>query len=115
MEEKHYKCVKLKKYIISQESFPRKFPFSSFVPRVYGQANAFITDCVHFMEDLQLAQSEVSDTVRRYTNLLFARWSEELKHFVAGKKPSLIQVFREFLFQKNLKNLWLIHSWSKSP
>ena len=80
------------KFSSIQEQFPRKFPFSHFVPKVYGQAKAFVADCIQFMEELKLAQSEVSDTVRRYSNALFARWSDELKKFLADKKLSLIQV-----------------------
>ena len=64
------------------------------MPHVYSlQAKAFIADCIRFMEDLQHSQSEVSDTVRRYCNALFARWSDELKLFLNGhQKRSLVQV-----------------------
>ncbi|CAK5127180.1 unnamed protein product [Meloidogyne enterolobii] len=80
---------------IDHEAFPRKFPFSRFVPQVYSlQAKAFITDCVRFMEDLQLSQSEVGDTVRRYCNVLFARWSDELKMFIGCQKRSLVQLIQ---------------------
>uniref|UniRef100_A0A914KIZ6 Exocyst complex component n=3 Tax=Meloidogyne incognita group TaxID=654580 RepID=A0A914KIZ6_MELIC len=80
---------------IDHEAFPRKFPFSRFVPLVYSlQAKAFITDCVRFMEDLQLSQSEVGDTVRRYCNVLFARWSDELKMFIGCQKRSLVQLIQ---------------------
>jgi len=52
------------------------------------------------MEDLQLSQSEVGDTVRRYCNVLFARWSDELKMFIGCQKRSLVQVNfkRNFLY-----------------
>ncbi|KAL7074692.1 hypothetical protein ACQ4LE_005557 [Meloidogyne hapla] len=80
---------------LEQEDFPRKFPFSRFVPQVYSlQAKAFIADCIRFMEDLLLSQSEVSDTVRRYCNALFARWSDELKLFIGCQKRSLVQLIQ---------------------
>ncbi|VDK54114.1 unnamed protein product [Gongylonema pulchrum] len=44
------------------------------------------------MEYLQLSPTEVDDTVRRYANVLLARWSGSLKSFVANKKRTLIQL-----------------------
>jgi exocyst complex component 6 len=88
----NFRTSKKSNHFFPQEPFPRKFPFSRFIPKVYGQAKAFIGDCVHFMQELQLTQSEVSDTIRRNSNLLFAKWSDELREFISARKPSLIQV-----------------------
>lgn len=77
---------------MDHEPFPRKFAFSRFVPNVYDQAKNFIKSCINFMEELQLSQSEVSDTCRRYANILMTRWSEELKQFVSGRKLTLVQL-----------------------
>jgi hypothetical protein len=46
------------------------------------------------MGDLQLPQSEVNDTVRRYANVLLSRWSGSLRSFVAGKGRSLVQLIQ---------------------
>uniref|UniRef100_A0A915BPH7 Exocyst complex component n=2 Tax=Parascaris univalens TaxID=6257 RepID=A0A915BPH7_PARUN len=77
---------------LDQEQFPRIFPFSKFVPAVYGQAKSYLVGCLKFMEHLQLSPSEVDDTVRRYANVLLARWSGSLKSFVASKRRTLVQL-----------------------
>ncbi|KAH7732234.1 CRE-SEC-15 protein [Aphelenchoides avenae] len=77
-----------------QEPFPRKFPFSQFVPTVFVQAKGYLVGCLQFMENLQLPQSEVEDTVRRYANVLLARWSGSLKGFVTNRNRSLIQLIQ---------------------
>lgn len=46
------------------------------------------------MADLQLPQPEINDTVRRYANILLARWSGSLRRFVASKNRSLIQLIQ---------------------
>ncbi|CAD6187133.1 unnamed protein product [Caenorhabditis auriculariae] len=76
---------------MEQEPFPRRFPFSRFVISVYNQAKSYLVGCLKFMEHLQLNNSEVDDTVRRYANVLLARWSGSLKSFVL-KKISLVQL-----------------------
>ncbi|KAI6173520.1 SEC-15 protein [Aphelenchoides besseyi] len=74
------------------ENFPRSFPFSNFVPKVFRQAKQYLKGCLGFMENLQLSQSEIEDTVRRYANVLLARWSGSLKSFVMDNSRSLIQL-----------------------
>ncbi|KAL3089211.1 hypothetical protein niasHT_021155 [Heterodera trifolii] len=83
-----------KRSVDQEDAFPRKFPFSRFVPKVYCQAKEFVANCVRFMEDLQLSHSEVSDTVRRYANILLAKWSNALRKFVSSRKRSLIQLIQ---------------------
>uniref|UniRef100_A0A0A9XMQ2 Exocyst complex component n=1 Tax=Lygus hesperus TaxID=30085 RepID=A0A0A9XMQ2_LYGHE len=53
--------------------FPKKFPFSSMVPKVYQQVKEFIYACLKFSEDLNLSQGEVDDMIRKSTNLLLTR------------------------------------------
>ncbi|MFH4980881.1 hypothetical protein AB6A40_007590 [Gnathostoma spinigerum] len=77
---------------MDQEPYPRTFPFSKFVPAVYFQSKNFLVGCLKFMEYLQLPHSEVDDTVRRYANVLLARWSGSLKTFVASKQRTLVQL-----------------------
>lgn len=40
--------------IFFQQPFPKKFPFSEFVPKVYSQIKEFIYACLKFSEDLHL-------------------------------------------------------------
>ncbi|KAK6732570.1 hypothetical protein RB195_016751 [Necator americanus] len=76
---------------MEQEPFPRKFPYSHFVVSAYSKAKLYLQGCLKFMEHLQLTQSEMDDTVRRYANVLLSRWSGSLKSFVE-KKLSLVQL-----------------------
>ncbi|XP_030046825.1 exocyst complex component 6B isoform X5 [Microcaecilia unicolor] len=56
-----------------EKSFPKKFPFSEFVPKVYNQIKEFIYACLKFSEDLHLSSTEVDDMIRKSTNLLLTR------------------------------------------
>ncbi|XP_014255185.1 exocyst complex component 6B isoform X2 [Cimex lectularius] len=53
--------------------FPKRFPFSPLVPKVYQQVKEFIYACLKFSEDLNLSQGEVDDMIRKSTNLLLTR------------------------------------------
>jgi hypothetical protein len=54
------------------------------------------------MENLQMTNSDVEDTLRRYANILLARWSGALKDFVTSKNRSLIQVGFLWRYKKRL-------------
>nr|XP_034959612.1 exocyst complex component 6B isoform X4 [Zootoca vivipara] len=58
---------------LEKQPFPKKFPFSEFVPRVYSQIKEFIYACLKFSEDLHLSSTEVDDMIRKSTNLLLTR------------------------------------------
>jgi len=53
--------------------FPKKFPFSMFVPHVYTQVKEYIHACLKFSEGLNLSQVEADDMIRKSTNLLLTR------------------------------------------
>ncbi|XP_053200368.1 exocyst complex component 6B-like [Panonychus citri] len=53
--------------------FPKKFPFSSFVPKVFVQVKRFINACRQFSQDLNISSTEIEDMVRKSTNLLLTR------------------------------------------
>jgi hypothetical protein len=53
--------------------FPKKFPFSSFVPKVFREVKQFIHACLEFSADLNSSQSEIEDMVRKSTNVLLTR------------------------------------------
>ncbi|XP_022662836.1 exocyst complex component 6-like isoform X3 [Varroa jacobsoni] len=59
--------------VLERSPFPRKFPFSSFVPAVYTYVKDFVGESLKFLQDLNLSQSEVEDMVRKSTNLLLTR------------------------------------------
>ncbi|XP_048364737.1 exocyst complex component 6B [Sphaerodactylus townsendi] len=58
---------------LAKQPFPKKFPFSEFVPKVYIQIKEFIYACLKFSEDLHLSSTEVDDMIRKSTNLLLTR------------------------------------------
>ncbi len=53
--------------------FPKRFPFSCMVPRVYQEVRKYIEACLQFSQDLNLSAQEIDGTLRRYTNLLLTR------------------------------------------
>ncbi len=75
-----------------QAAYPKKFPFSEFVPAIFEQVKAYARGALRFMEQLGLSQSEVDDTTRRYANVLLERLSGSLRSFVADRRLTLVQV-----------------------
>ncbi|XP_013391854.1 exocyst complex component 6B isoform X2 [Lingula anatina] len=53
--------------------FPKTFPFSQFVPKIYIQVKEYIYACLKFSEDLHLSHSEVNDMIRKSANILLTR------------------------------------------
>ena len=45
--------------VLEAAPFPKQFPFSAMVPRVYTEVQEFILSCLQFSEDLQLTQAEL--------------------------------------------------------
>ena len=89
--------------ISMQEPYPRKFPFSQFVPTVFLQAKSYCLGCLRFMHDLQLTRTDVNDTVRRYANVLLDRWSASLRQFVNQKQCTLVQVWKHFISRQQTR------------
>jgi hypothetical protein len=59
--------------VLEKSQFPRKFPFSLMVPRVYQQVKEFVIASLKYTEELNLSQTEVDDMIRKSTNLLLTR------------------------------------------
>lgn len=53
--------------------FPKKFPFSLFVPKVYEEVRSFIEQSLKFSQDLNSSQSDVENMVRKSTNQLLTQ------------------------------------------
>ncbi|KZC09765.1 Exocyst complex component 6B [Dufourea novaeangliae] len=53
--------------------FPKKFPFSDMVPKVYQQVKEFIYACLKFSEDLNFTQTEIDEMICKSTNLLLTK------------------------------------------
>ncbi|GLH07429.1 Exocyst complex component 6 [Gryllus bimaculatus] len=75
--------------------FPKKFPFSPLVPKVYQQVKEFIYACLKFSEDLNLSQAQVDDMIRKSTNLLLTRsFSGCLSSLFRKPSIALLQVIQ---------------------
>uniref|UniRef100_A0A8D2MH23 Exocyst complex component n=1 Tax=Zonotrichia albicollis TaxID=44394 RepID=A0A8D2MH23_ZONAL len=78
---------------LEKQPFPKKFPFSEFVPKVYGQIKEFIYACLKFSEDLHLSSTEVDDMIRKSTNLLLTRTlSNCLQNVIKRKNVGLTEL-----------------------
>ncbi|XP_011340951.1 exocyst complex component 6 isoform X2 [Ooceraea biroi] len=58
---------------LQRAEFPKKFPFSDMVPKVYQQVKEFIYACLKFSEDLNFTQAEIDEMICKSTNLLLTR------------------------------------------
>ncbi|XP_072177951.1 exocyst complex component 6B-like [Diadema setosum] len=58
---------------IDKAPYPKRLPFSEFVPKVYRQIKEFIYACHKFSQDLHLTQTERDDMIRKSTNVLLTR------------------------------------------
>lgn len=66
--------------------FPKKLPFSEFVPKVYSQLKEFIYACLKYSEDLHLSSTEIDDMIRKSTNLLLTRTLSHCLQYATKKK-----------------------------
>ncbi len=80
---------------LEEASFPKQFPFSAMVPKVYGEVREFIRSCVQFSEDLNLSSEEIDETVRKATNILLTRTlSGCLSSLIRRVSLSLLQLIQ---------------------
>ncbi|XP_017489882.1 PREDICTED: exocyst complex component 6B-like [Rhagoletis zephyria] len=79
----------------AKDAFPKKFPFSSFVPKVYKAIREFIATSLEFTQDLNLSNSDIEDTVRKSTNMLLTRTlSDSLSSLIKKKGLQLSQLIQ---------------------
>ena len=80
---------------LEEVPFPKCFPFSAMVPRVYSEVKDFILSCVKFSEDLNLSPAEIDETVRKSTNILLTRTlSGCLSSLIRRDNLSLLQLIQ---------------------
>ncbi|XP_023693903.1 exocyst complex component 6B isoform X2 [Paramormyrops kingsleyae] len=97
VSEEEYRCI-LGQFPfhdpeLDKMAFPKKVPFSGFVPKVYMQLKEFIYACLKFSEDLHLSSSEIDDMIRKSTNLLLTRTlSNCLQYAIKKKNVSLAEL-----------------------
>ncbi|KAL2774063.1 exocyst complex component 6B isoform 3 [Daubentonia madagascariensis] len=91
---------------LEKQPFPKKFPFSEFVPKVYNQIKEFIYACLKFSEDLHLSSTEVDDMIRKSTNLLLTRiLSNSLQNVIKRKNIGLTEDARHAAEEEIYTNL----------
>ncbi|KAJ8332159.1 hypothetical protein SKAU_G00428390 [Synaphobranchus kaupii] len=88
--EEEYRCITgqfpFQDPELEKMPFPKKLPFSQFVPKVYSQLKEFIYACLKFSEDLHLSSTEIDDMIRKSTNLLLTRTLSHCLHYAIKKK-----------------------------
>ncbi|XP_040849168.1 exocyst complex component 6B isoform X5 [Ochotona curzoniae] len=91
---------------LEKQPFPKKFPFSEFVPKVYNQIKEFIYACLKFSEDLHLSSTEIDDMIRKSTNLLLTRTlSNSLQNVIKRKNIGLTEDARHAAEEEIYTNL----------
>ncbi|XP_077136451.1 exocyst complex component 6B isoform X2 [Ranitomeya variabilis] len=86
------------------EKFPKKFPFSEFVPKIYCQIKEFIYACLKFSEDLHLSSTEVDDMIRKSTNLLLTRTlSNCLQNIIKRRNVGLTELVQIIINTSHLE------------
>lgn len=90
---------------LEETSFPKDFPFSAMVPKVYIEVREFILSCVKFSEDLNLSHEEIDETVRKATNILLTRTlSGCLSSLIRRVNLSLLQLIQIDINTYHLEN-----------
>lgn len=85
--------------------FPKKLPFSEFVPKVYCQLKEFIYACLKYSEDLHLSSTEVDDMIRKSTNLLLTRTlSHCLQYGIKKKNVGLAELVQVIINSTHLEH-----------
>ncbi|XP_043272616.1 exocyst complex component 6 isoform X2 [Venturia canescens] len=90
---------------LQKANFPKKFPFSAMVPKVYHQVKEFIYACLKFSEDLNLTQNEIDEMICKSTNLLLTRtFSGCLSSLFRKPSLALLQVVQIIINTGYLEN-----------
>ncbi|XP_076812579.1 exocyst complex component 6B-like isoform X6 [Clavelina lepadiformis] len=88
-----------------QAKYPRKLPFSKFVPRIYNEIKNFILACLKYCEDLHLSSTEVDDMIRKSANLLLTRTlASGLQLLVAKRSLGLAELVQIIVNTTYLEN-----------
>ncbi|KAM3937195.1 exocyst complex component 6B isoform 4-T4 [Leptodactylus fuscus] len=89
---------------LEKQTFPKKFPFSEFVPKIYCQIKEFIYACLKFSEDLHRSSTEVDDMIRKSTNLLLTRTlSNCLQNIIKRKNVGLTELVQIIINTSHLE------------
>ncbi|CAH8505274.1 unnamed protein product [Schistosoma haematobium] len=87
----------------SELPFPKQLCFSWMVPKIYQTVREYINLCYRFCENMDLAYTELEDTINRATNFLFSQCLNTV--LTSGVRSSLRQLPRLTQFCINLDEL----------
>ncbi|CAH8506384.1 unnamed protein product [Schistosoma rodhaini] len=87
----------------SELPFPKQLCFSWIVPKIYRTVREYINLCYRFCENMDLAYTELEDTINRATNFLFSQCLNTV--LTSGVRSSLRQLPRLMQFCINLDEL----------
>ncbi|CAH8486751.1 unnamed protein product [Schistosoma turkestanicum] len=87
----------------SELPFPRQLCFSWMVPKIYQTVREYIDLCYRFCENMDLAYTELEDTINRATNFLFSQCLNTV--LTSTVRSSLRQLPRLTQFCINLDEL----------
>lgn len=80
---------------LSESLYPRRFPFSQFVPSIFNQVKEYINACLKFSADLHLSHTEIDDMIRKSANQLLMRTlSGCLSNLIKRPNLSLLQLIQ---------------------
>lgn len=78
---------------IAIDVFPKSYPFSSFVPKVYAEVKNFILASMKFNQNLNISRTETDGSLRKSTNLLLTKTlSESVKRLASDSSLKLAQL-----------------------
>ncbi|CAH8532728.1 unnamed protein product [Schistosoma rodhaini] len=87
----------------SELPFPKQLCFSWMVPKIYRTVREYINLCYRFCENMDLAYTELEDTINRATNFLFSQCLNTV--LTSGVRSFLRQLPRLTQFCINLDEL----------
>jgi len=89
-------CKKHLIVLLLQEPYPKRFPFSQFVPRIYSEVKEYIYACLQFSEDLNLRYSASRSSFRHYNAINYFMLA------TTGTEFSIKHQFGDSLFHFNI-------------
>lgn len=80
---------------LQEPTFPKRIPFSQFVPRIFNQVKEYINACLKFSADLHLSHTEIDDMIRKSANqLLMKTLCKCLSSLIKRPNLSLLQLIQ---------------------
>jgi len=78
---------------IALDEFPKRYPFSCFVPYIYDEVKNFIRASMKFNQNLNISRTETDNSIRKSTNLLLTKTlSESIKRLLNHPALNLAQL-----------------------